>query len=647
MQDIEVIILAGGREFGRCPVASRLPLAFWPFLGVSVLQRLLNSLSAEGIKHVVICSNGGRDLIQRLSDSSGIEIKYIDEELPLGTAGCTRDAAAGCSQQLIVLLSASMVSPPSVDMLIKAHCAGRSELSMFNSPQTDAKPAGIYVCDRTVLEHIPQGGYCDIKEGLVPELVKYGSVVKAVELTHDAGNFRDGPGYLRAVADYLEKEPPLDDEIPSLRRKAGQYVWLDEGAEIDPSAKFFGPVVVMAGAQVAKNAVVFGPSIIGRNCRLGSGSVVLNSVFWDGAKTGANCEVRNCLLDYDVDVADNTVIRDRVIPFVKTSFIMQSGMKTLKVAKDIACGLRNFLQQGAGQYGDASNNARIKVVPGIAWLAGAAIVAAFLWSYWPVIVDLWNIWNRSDEYSSGLLVPFLAGYVLWSRREQFKGITVSPSLWGLFALLFAEGLRLFGLYFMYGSAERLAVVVSIAAIVLFLFGWQFFKKTSTVLLFLCLMLPWPNRVQAAMALPLQSWATSSAVFCLETIGYGVAKEGNVIHIGQASVAVAEACNGLRMITAFFVISGLVVLLVKRQWWEKLIVLASSLPIALLCNTTRLVITAIAFTFVKGDYWEKIFHDFGGYAMVPLALAAVIGEFWLLRRLTVLPAERKAVIILRQ
>jgi exosortase len=208
-------------------------------------------------------------------------------------------------------------------------------------------------------------------------------------------------------------------------------------------------------------------------------------------------------------------------------------------------------------------------------------------------------------------------------------------------------LRLFGLFFMYGSAERFAVIVSIVAIVLFLLGWQFFKKTATVLLFLCLMLPWPNRVQAAMALPLQSWATSSAVFCLETIGYNVVKEGNVIHIGQASVAVAEACNGLRMITAFFVISGLVVLLVKRPLWEKIVVLISSLPIALLCNTTRLVITAIVFTVVKGDYWEKIFHDFGGYAMVPLALAVVIGEFWLLRRLTVLPDERKAVIILRQ
>jgi exosortase/archaeosortase family protein len=102
-----------------------------------------------------------------------------------------------------------------------------------------------------------------------------------------------------------------------------------------------------------------------------------------------------------------------------------------------------------------------------------------------------------------------------------------------------------------------------------------------------------------------------------------------------------------MITAFFVISGLVVLLVRRAWWEKLIILASSLPIALLCNTTRLAITAIAFTVLSGENWEKIFHDFGGYAMMPLAIAVIVAELWLLTKLTTLPVKEEAIIIARQ
>jgi len=193
----------------------------------------------------------------------------------------------------------------------------------------------------------------------------------------------------------------------------------------------------------------------------------------------------------------------------------------------------------------------------------------------------------------------------------------------------------------------LSVALSIVALVLLLFGWRLLRKVSTTLLFLFLMLPWPNRVQALVTLPLQRWAASSAVFSLEILGYDVIQEGNIIHIGDSSVAVAEACNGLRMVTAFFVISGLVVLLIKRCWWEKLIILASSLPIALFCNTTRLTVTAIVFTVLSGEYWERMFHDFGGYAMMPLALGAIITELWLLTKLTTLPTKEEVIIVTRQ
>ena len=105
-----------------------------------------------------------------------------------------------------------------------------------------------------------------------------------------------------------------------------------------------------------------------------------------------------------------------------------------------------------------------------------------------------------------------------------------------------------------------------------------------------------------------------------------------------SVAVLEACNGLRMVVAFWVIGALVVLLMDRPLWQKIVVLVSCLPIALVCNTVRLTLTSVAFTFVRGETWEALFHDFGGYAMMPLALGMVMAEFWLLRALTT-PPER--------
>ena len=284
------------------------------------------------------------------------------------------------------------------------------------------------------------------------------------------------------------------------------------------------------------------------------------------------------------------------------------------------------------------------------FLGAALTLIAFFWCYLPELTDLADLWQRSDEYSSGILVPFLAVYVLWIRRDRIARSVVKPSLlWGLLAFAGAQAFRFYGLFYNYRTAERLSIVLSVGAMVLLLFGWQVLRRVFTVLLFLFLMLPWPTQLQNYIAQPLQRWATTSAVFCLEMLGYGVVQHGNVIDIEGTVVEVAWACNGLRMITAFFVVSGLVVLvlLAKRKLRDKLIVFVSSLPVALLCNTVRLTITAIAFTMLQGEHWEQIFHDYGGYAMMPLALAVLMGEAWLLKKLFTAPVQSEAIVITRE
>ncbi len=676
-QNIKAIILAGSRDFGRCLLASRLPTALWPVAGNTALEHLLTSLAGQGIKQATICSNGdGALLAESIHADNLLELKFLEEPLPVGTAGCIREATrpeAGISDfrfqisDLLIVFPAGMVNPPTIDVLIKAHRDGQSDLTvMFNPGGANNKslgePTGIYICNPNIVEYTPKAGYFDIKEGLIPEMLRAGKTVHAATLPNHAGNFRNRQEYLDAIANYLQNSPKLNTDLkPStdaeptlpkqhrLRRLNSQTVWIAANAKVDPEARIYGPAVILGGTCVSKGAVILGPTILGGDCYIGKDSTVVNSVLWDGARVGPNCQIQRCVLDYNTALRANTVAEEKAIPFKPEGILEHSACQVLKVAQNNASKLQEALQLQGGkineQLPDWVQSRKTKIVP---WLAGGLVLIAFLWSYKAGLAELWNLWQRSDEYSSGLLVPFLAIYILWSRRHNIAKCTVGPSfLWGLFAFVAAQCIRVFGLFFMYGSAERLSIALTIAALVLLLFGWHLLRKVSTVLLYLCLMLPWPNRVQAAVTIPLQRWATSSAVFCLEMVGYEVVREGNVIHIGDASVAVAEACNGLRMITAFFVISGLVVLLVKRAWWEKLIVLASSLPIALLCNTIRLAITAVFFTVLEGEHWEQIFHDFGGYAMMPLALAAMVAELWLLTKLTTLPEKEEAIIITRQ
>lgn len=654
MQNAKAIILVGSRDFGRCPLASRLATPLWPVFGKAVLERLMTHLADEGIRQVVVCSSEESSLLaESVQIDDRLEVEFLDESLPVGTAGCLRDAVKADKDALLLVFSGSIVSPPNIGVLIEAHNAGRSDLTVLLNPgygsRADAGQAsGIYVCESSVLKHIPEAGYVDIKEGLIPEMLRAGKTIHAATLLQHAGNFRDWKGYLFAIANYLDRAPELEVDVESTEGSTSKNVWIASDAKVDPTARIQGQVVVMDGASISSGAVVLGPTIIGRHVTVGRDSVIVHSVIWDDARIDSHCGIRRSVVDCHAVVQANTVVGDTAIAFKPKSFYGRLFDLATSIPRNSVTTMRQALlsrfNRISGVVPSWIRPPREKI---LAYLASVHLLIVFLWSYKRGHGDLWNLWHRSDEYSVGMIVPLLALYVLWSRRQALTGYTIKPCIWGLFIFIGAQVIRFFGMFFMYSSAERLSIVLSIAAIVLLLFGWQLFRKVSPILLFLCLMLPPPNVVQRYTVLHLQRWATSSAVFCLEMLGCEVMQEGNTIHIGQTTVEVAYACNGLRMITAFFVISGLVVLMVKRVWWEKLIILISSLPIALLCNTVRLTVTALALTKLSDPFWDDMFHDFGGYAMMPLALAVVVGELWLLTRLTTLPDTEDTVIITRQ
>ena len=644
-QITKAIILIGNRDFGRCLLSTRLPTALWPIIGQTALEHLLEHLANQGIQQVAVCySNDDLSLSESIHADPRLNIKLLDEPLPVGSAGCVRDAADKQKDELLLVLPAGVVNPPDIDFLLQAHNQGGAELTMFLNPGSTNKKhhgrtSGIYICSSNIIKHIPKDGYYDIKEGLIPAILRKGQKIHAASLPKHAGNFRNRRQYLFALNNYLTDSEFCPD--PKLRKNAdSENIWMAADSTVESGARIFGPAVIMSGACISSGAVIIGPTILGNNVVIGKDSIVVNSVLWDRVHVGANCRIKQCVIDYDTNLKINTVLQDKGIACKPKKALERSLNTAAKITTGGADKLKNVIQS-------LTDRISKKLPPWISSRPGqilqffmlSTVLVAFIWSYWPGLVDLWNVWMISDEYNSGLLVPILAVYILWTRRQTIAECPIKPSIAGLFIFLGAQALRYFGLLFLFDSAERLSLALSIFALVLLMFGWQVFKKVATILLFLCLMLPWPNRIRTAVSLPLQRWSTSSAVFCLELMGFNVLREGNVIHIGRATVAVVEACNGLRMITAFIVICGLVVLLVKRAWWEKLIVLASSLPIALLCNTVRLAITAIFFTFLEGEYWEKLFHDFGGYAMMPLALAIVVAELRLLVKLTVPPETR--------
>src|SRR5207247_2117523 len=121
---------------------------------------------------------------------------------------------------------------------------------------------------------------------------------------------------------------------------------------------------------------------------------------------------------------------------------------------------------------------------------------------------------------------------------------------------------------------------------LFRFAWP-------ALAFLGFMLPLPYQVEVALAHPLRRLATGMSTYLLQTIGYHAIAEGNIILIEQSSLGVAEACSGLGMLMTFFALATAMALAIRAPAVDRLVLVVSAVPIAVLANVMRITATGVA------------------------------------------------------
>jgi len=597
------IILVGQRDFGRCQIASNTPKSLWDVFGKSSLQRVLESLFDNGILNVVICcaEDEVQILQERLVHGRGMHIRYLTEFFPYGTAGCIRDSLyqnnlldndTQSFEQLLVI-QAAMVQVPAFTQIWESHCLAESDMTVvFNQKDNQnlevTTPSGLYLINRDALKYIAKEGYADIKETFLPALIKASKKVSSYYLTHETGCYRNIEEYKRAMQVAIISSAKVHEDKSNLT--------------IADSAIISGPVVILDGVQIGPGAVILGPTVIGKNCTVESHAVIDSSVIWNNVNVGQAAKVHQSILTDDVHIKSNEEV----------------------------------ISQNITKQNNSSWHRIIHKIKSPKAVALIALIIAFVFSFRWQLKELWDVWMKSPEYSCGLLVPFIAVYGLFVRRKQIFVKYESSLIIGFTILVVSQLLRLFGLCYMYSSAERLSVVVALLGLAVMIFGFKTLKKTSVIFCFLLLMIPLPNSIQQGITQPLQGYATTSAVYLLEILNYDVKPDGNVISLKSidakywTTVAVAEACNGLRMITAFFVIIGMVILIIEQGAWLKWVCLLSTLPIALMCNTIRLVITAISFTLIDSQQYETLFHDWGGYAMMPLALLLVVLEIKLIK-----------------
>lgn len=255
---------------------------------------------------------------------------------------------------------------------------------------------------------------------------------------------------------------------------------------------------------------------------------------------------------------------------------------------------------------------------------GIVLLVTGVWAYWPTLREMVGAWERESDYSHGYLVAPLAIFFLWWRKDAFPGI--ARSSWVLGSALIASGLslRLFAGGFYFDAIDGWSILPWVAGCVAILFGWPVLRWASPSIAFLFFMIPLPFRLESILSLPLQKIATKLSCWSLQLLGQPAIAEGNTILIGDHTMEIAEACSGLRLFVSIFALAFAYLMLVRKAWWEKTLLVLSVPVIAIVANAIRIVVTSLMFQYVSGEFAKKFSHDFAGWAMIPLAAAM----FWL-------------------
>ena len=274
--------------------------------------------------------------------------------------------------------------------------------------------------------------------------------------------------------------------------------------------------------------------------------------------------------------------------------------------------------------------ARAAVEQRRAWLTTAALGAATVGVFAPILYYMFIHWKVVPDYSHGFLVAPLATYFAWERRGRLRRTPVEPSWWGCVPLALGTLALAIGRLGVELMAMRTGFVLTLIGLVILLLGRQVFRVLAFPLLFLFLMVPLPQSLVNVIAFPLQLIAADLAVDSLHAVGIPALREGNIIHLASTQLFVAEACSGLRSLMALGTLAVVFAYFFRRNAVERAVIVLSAIPIAILVNAFRVGLTGyLTHRFGEGAA-EGVIHQTEGFFTFGLAFALLLLEAWLLQ-----------------
>lgn len=240
---------------------------------------------------------------------------------------------------------------------------------------------------------------------------------------------------------------------------------------------------------------------------------------------------------------------------------------------------------------------------------------------------------RRPEFSHGYIILLVGAWIIWQRRlliwsrrnagDRSGYILIA---FGVLTALFCHAANIVTPPYV----SFLITVIGAAAVVL---GWRSARLLLAPIGLLFLAYPLPDNLYIELSTRLQWLSSQLGAIILDALRVPVYVDGNIIDLGVMRLQVAEACSGLRYLFPLITFGLICAFIYRAPFWAKALVVAATIPIAILLNGARIAATGLFVHFGTLHLAEGFMHLFEGWVIFLIALAALFALMYVLSRLT--------------
>ncbi len=322
---MRAVLMAGGSGTRLRPLTCDLPKPMVPILNRPIAEHIVNLLKRHGINEIIATlyylPDVMRDYFQDGSDF-GVQMTYaVEEDQPLGTAGCVKNIAELLDDTFLVI-SGDSITDFDLTQAIRFHKEKGSKATLIlkrvpnpiefgvvitdenhrirrflEKPSTseifsDTVNTGAYILEPEVLNYLPNNQESDFSKDLFPTLLAKGEPMFgyiAEGYWCDVGHL---DAYREAQYDALHRKVKVDFAY----EEQSPGVWVGENTYIDPSAEIEPPILVGNNCRIGPRARLEAGTVIGDNATIGNDADLKRPIIWNGAIIGEETHLRACVI---------------------------------------------------------------------------------------------------------------------------------------------------------------------------------------------------------------------------------------------------------------------------------------------------------------------------------------------------------------